>query len=105
MQIEMFAVIEQSVSYSTRHKSIISCTIQNQSEEFVLHNLLIFFLYLNDPTRIITSKLNELISGNLLLRKARNQSNIKITVHYTYKDTFKMMDKWCYLLHGRPPPW
>ena len=74
--------ITQHALIKNNHKT---CADQKQSSEvFVFHTPHFLFLFY-DPTRINQARLSVLISGNLLLRKARNQSISKITVHYTYK--------------------
>ena len=94
-------------------KSIIkTCADQNQSQNMRwskgnIRSICVpqssLFILIYDPTRINKATLSVLISGNLLLRQSQKSIDIKITVH-TYKDTVKkMMDRWYYLLHGRPP--
>ena len=94
-------------------KSIIkTCADQNQSQNMRWSKANIrsicvpqssLFILIYDPTRINKATLSVLISGNLLLRQSQKSIDIKITVH-TYKDTVKkMMDRWYYLLNGRPP--
>ena len=62
--------ITQHALIKNNHKT---CADQKQSSEvFVFHTPHFLFLFY-DPTRINQARLRVLISGNLLLRKARNQ--------------------------------